>query len=142
VKGSLADLVSTVEEVAPRRLVSKAEPKKVKKIFERLLKDFKEDFYLDFIAPVDYVEEKQFEVNYSVWIYSLKTILTLKFRLPRKKPVIETISDLVPSAVNHEQEAYDLMGITFSGNSNLRRGFLVTEELADFPLRKDGAKQS
>jgi NADH-quinone oxidoreductase subunit C len=142
VKGSLTGLVSTVEEVAPRRLVAKAEPKKVKKIFERLLKDFEEDFYLDFIAPVDYVEEKQFEVNYNVWIYSLKTILTVKFRLPRKKPTIETISDLVPSAVNHEQEAYDLMGITFSGNSNLRRGFLVTEELTGFPLRKDEVEQA
>lgn len=135
-------MTSTVEEVAPRRLVAKAEPKKVKKIFEKLLKDFKEDFYLDFIAPVDYVEEKQFEVNYSIWIYSLKTVLTIKFRLPRKKPTIDTISGLVPSAVNHEQEAYDLMGITFSGNPDLRRGFLVTEELTDFPLRKDEAKQA
>ncbi len=107
-------------------------------IFAKLREDFKEDFYLDFIASVDYVEERQFEINYNVWIYSLKTILTVRFRLPREKPAIDTISDLIPSAVSHEQEAYDLMGITFSGNPSLRRGFLVSEEATNgFPLRKE-----
>jgi NADH-quinone oxidoreductase subunit C len=67
----------------------------------------------------------------------------MKFGLPREKPVIDTISDLVPSAVNHEQEAYDLMGITFSGNPSLRRGFLVFEEATNgFPLRKEEEKQA
>jgi len=123
-------------------LVAKAEPKSLKTIFRKLLEDFREDFYLDFVTAVDYVEDKQFEVNYGIWIYSLKTILTIRFRLPRKSPDIETISDLIPSAVSHEQEAYDLMGINFIGNSSLKRGFLVTEELDTFPLRKDEAKQA
>jgi NADH:ubiquinone oxidoreductase subunit C len=114
----------------------------VKAIFRKLLQAFKGDFYLDFIAAVDYVEEKQFEVNYNVWIYSLKTILTIRFRLPRKDPAIDTISDLIPSAVSHEQEAYDLMGIIFTGNQSLRRGFLVTEPTGVFPLRKEEVKQA
>lgn len=142
IKQSLADLV-VVEEVGPRRLLARAEPKDLRAIFSRLQKDFKEDFYLDFIAAVDYVEDKEFEINYSIWIYSLKTTLTMRFGLPREKPVIDTISDLVPSAVNHELEAYDLMGITFSGNPSLRRGFLVFEEATNgFPLRKEEEKQA
>jgi len=140
---SLANTVSAVEETGPRRLVAKAEPENISRIFRKLLEDFKGDLYLDFIAAVDYPEDKQFEINYSIWIYSLKTILTIKVRLSREKPKIETISDLIPSAVNHEQEVYDLMGIDFSGNPHLRRGFLVAEELKDsFPLRKDEAKQA
>lgn len=142
-KESIGSLISSVDEVGPRRIVAKAKPKDLKAIFRKLLDDFKEDFYLDFLAVVDYVDEKQIEVNYSLWMYSLKTILTVKFRLARAHPTIETISDLVPSAVNHEQEAYDLMGVTFSGNSSLRRGFLVAEEAQDhFPLRKDEARQA
>lgn len=97
---------------------------------------------MDFVTAVDYPEDKQFEINYGIWIYSLKTVLTIRFRLPRENPQIETLSDLVPSAVNHEQEVYDLMGIDFKGNPSLKRGFLVTEELTNtFPLRKDEAKQ-
>lgn len=115
----------------------------MKSIFKKLLKDFSEDFYLDFVTAVDYPEDKQFEINYGIWIYSLKTVLTIRFRLPRENPQIETLSDLVPSAVNHEQEVYDLMGIDFKGNPSLKRGFLVTEELTNtFPLRKDEAKQA
>jgi NADH:ubiquinone oxidoreductase subunit C len=49
---------------------------------------------------------------------------------------------LIPSAVSAEQEAYDLMGITFKGNDNLRRGFFVDQSVKGFPLRKSEAKQA
>ena len=138
VKESLGSLVSSVQEVLPRRLVAEAKPKDLKLIFQKLLEDFKQDFYLDFLAVVDYPDEKQVEAGYNLWFYSLKTILTIKFRLPRDNPAIDTISDLIPSAVFHEQEAYDLMGVIFSGNPNLKRGFFVTEEAqGSFPLRKE-----
>ena len=143
IKESLADAVSSIEQVGPRRLVAKAEIKNVIVIFEKLLNDFREDFYIDFIAVVDYLEEKQFEVNYGVWIYSLKTLLSIKFRLPRENPTISTISNIIPSAAVHEQEAFDLMGVLFSGNPKLKRGLFVTEEIKDsFPLRKDWVKQT
>jgi NADH:ubiquinone oxidoreductase subunit C len=142
IRGSLGSLVSSVDEVSLRRLLAKAEPKDLKVIFQKLLQDFKQDFYLDFLGVVDYPEEKQIEATYNLWFYSLKTILTVKFRLPRDNPTIDTISDLVPSAVFHEQEAYDLIGVTFSGNPNLKRGFLVAEEAqGSFPLRKEEVKQ-
>ena len=143
VRESLGSLVSSADEVSVRRLVAKAEPKDLKPIFQKLLEDFKQDFYLDFLAVVDYPDEKQIEANYNLWFYSLKTILTVKFRLPRDNPTIDSIMDLVPSAVYHEQEAYDLMGVSFSGNPDLRRGFLVAEEAqGSFPLRKEEAKQA
>jgi NADH:ubiquinone oxidoreductase subunit C len=142
-KESMGSLVGSVDEVSPRRLVVKAEPKDLKPIFRKLLEDFKEDFYLDFLAVVDYPDDKQIEANYSLWFYSLKTTLSVKFRLPRDNPTIDSISDLITSSVFHEQEAYDLMGVSFSGNPNLKRGFLVAEEAQDsFPLRKEEAKQA
>jgi NADH:ubiquinone oxidoreductase subunit C len=142
IKQSLGGLVNSVEEPSPRRLIAKAEPGNLRNIFVKLLSDFREDFYLDFLAPVDYLDEKQFEVNYALWFYSLKTVLTLRFRLPRDDPTIQTIGDLIPSAVSAEQEAYDLMGVTFKGNDNLRRGFFVDQSVKGFPLRKSEAKQA
>jgi len=138
VKESLGSLVGPVKEVSLRRLVAEAKTKDLKPIFQRLLKDFNQDFYLDFLAVVDYPDEKQIEAGYNLWFYSLKTILTIKFRLQRDKPTIDTISDLIPSATFHEQEAYDLMGVIFAGNPSLKRGFFVTEEAqGSFPLRKE-----
>ena len=138
IKGSLGSSVSSVQEASPRRLVAEAEPKDLRSVIQKLLKDFKQDFYLDFLAVVDYPDEKQIEAGYNLWFYSLKTILTIKFRLQRDDPTIDSISDLIPSAVFHEQEAYDLMGVLFSGNPNLKRGFFVTEEAqGSFPLRKE-----
>lgn len=143
VKESIGLLVSSVEEVSPRRLVAKAEPKDLKRIFQKLLEDFRQDFYLDFLGVVDYPDENQIEANYNLWIYSLKTLLTVKFRLTRDSPTIDTISDLIPSANFHEQEAFDLMGVSFSGNPNLKRGFLVAEDAqGSFPLRKEEAKHA
>ncbi|MDQ1281441.1 MAG: rane-bound hydrogenase subunit beta [Thermoproteota archaeon] len=142
VKESLTGMVRTIEEVAPQRININAEPRDVKSIFRKLLEDFKNDFYLDFVAAVDYVEDKQFEVNYVVWVYSLKTILSIRFRLPKENPNLDTISDLIPSAINHEKEAYDLMGITFSGNSELKRGFFVAEGINEFPLVKNEVKKA
>jgi len=137
-KESVGGLFSSVEAESARRIVAWAKPKDSKAIFQKLLEDFKLDFYLDFLTVVDYPGEKQVEANYGLWFYSQQTLLTIKFRLPRNKPEIETISDLIPSAVFHEQEAYDLMGVTFSGNPNLKRGFFVTEPAeGDFPLRKE-----
>lgn len=143
IKKSLNRMIDSLEETGPRRIVVKAAPEHLKAIFRKLLKDFKDDFYFDFLATVDYVEEGQIEASYNVWIYSLKTVLTVKLRLPRDNPTIATISDMIPSAVYHEQEAYDLMGVTFSGNQSLKRGFLVAEEAQDsFPLRKEEAKKA
>ncbi len=123
--------------------MTKADVENVRPLFKKLLSDFEHDFYLDFIAAVDYVEERQFELSYNVWMYTYKTILTIKVQLPRENPVVDSISDLLPCATSHEQECYDLMGITFSGNSHLKRGFLVADEIADtFPLRKEEMKQS
>ena len=141
IKESLSDIANTIKEAGSRRLIARVQPKNLRTIFDKFSRDFKEDFYLDFLVAVDYLEEKQFELNYGVWIYSLKTLLTIKTRIQRENPTIETISDVIPSAGNHEREAYDLMGIIFSGNNALRRGFLVTEEITDsFPLRKDWVK--
>lgn len=144
IRQSLADLVNSIDEQAPRRIIAEAEPQSLRNIIQKLQTDYREDFYLDFLSSTDYIEEKQFEINYALWFYSLKTLLTLRFRIPRDDPTIETVGDLIPSAVSAEMEAYDLMGITFQGNENLKRGFLVDQEAVKgiFPLRKTEAKQA
>lgn len=47
-----------------------------------------------------------------------------------------SLADLFPAAVWHEREMYDMFGIVFEGNPDMRRMFLP-EDWEGFPMRKD-----
>ena len=54
----------------------------------------------------------------------------------RDDPVIPSVAHIWPAADWHEREAYDLMGISFSGHPDLRR-ILCPDDWVGYPLRKD-----
>jgi NADH-quinone oxidoreductase subunit C len=49
---------------------------------------------------------------------------------------VQTVIPVWPTADWHEREAFDLMGITFTGHPNLQR-ILLDDDWAGHPLRKD-----
>ena len=62
--------------------------------------------------------------------------LVVKVKLDHEQPVIRTVSDIWRTAEFHEREAFDLMGVVFTGHPDLRRLFM-TDEWKGWPLRKD-----
>jgi NADH-quinone oxidoreductase subunit C len=62
--------------------------------------------------------------------------IALRVDVPRATPVVPTVEGVWITAQWHEREAYDLMGIVFDGNRDLRR-ILLPDDWEGHPLRKD-----
>jgi NADH-quinone oxidoreductase subunit C len=87
------------------------------------------------LAGVDTGEVMQ--VVYHLW--SAKTpdwLRVIAAPLPRDNPRIATLTGIWPGAEWMEREAYDMFGIVFEGNRDLRRIFMPPD-YQSFPLRKD-----
>jgi len=89
---------------------------------------------LTLISSVDY--RTHFECVYHLFSFAADRYLELHVRLPRGKPVVDTVSDVWPSANWHEREAWDMMGIQFQGHPDPRR-ILLKDDWIGHPLRKD-----
>lgn len=95
------------------------------------------DLYFDYLAclsGVDYGD--RMEVVYHLTSLPLEHSLVLKVALPREQPVLPSVAHIWRAADWHEREAYDLLGITFSGHPDLRR-ILLPEDWPGHPLRKN-----
>jgi hypothetical protein len=60
----------------------------------------------------------------------------VRARIDRSDPRIPTITNLWKGAEFHERETYDMMGIVFEGNRDLRRIYM-SPDYRSFPQRKD-----
>ncbi len=88
------------------------------------------------IAGVDYPErEERFEVVYCLLSLTRNHRLRVHVRTDETKPV-PSVTDLWPVAGWLEREVYDLYGVLFAGNRDLRR-ILTDYGFRGHPLRKD-----
>jgi NADH-quinone oxidoreductase subunit C len=88
------------------------------------------------IAGVDYPErDERFEVVYHLLSPRQNLRVRVKVFTDEDRPV-QSLTGLFPGAVWYEREAYDLYGILFSGNPDLRR-ILTDYGFDGYPLRKD-----
>lgn len=86
------------------------------------------------------VQANTMEVVYNLYSIPFNTHLMLKVILPRENPVIDSVTAIWRTADWHEREAFDMLGIKFTGHPDLRR-ILMPADWAGFPLRKDYAHQ-
>ena len=94
------------------------------------------DYLLDITSIDNFGEDPRFEIVYHLYSMPRGVHLRLKLRVPEELGAVDTISDIWPTANWHEREAYDMMGIKFTGHPDLRR-ILMWDGYPFFPLRKD-----
>jgi NADH:ubiquinone oxidoreductase subunit D/NADH:ubiquinone oxidoreductase subunit C len=93
--------------------------------------------YLSSVTGVDYLPEGKMEVAYQLYKTTGGPGLLFKVQVPREDPIeIPSLVPIYPGAEFQEREAWDLLGIKFTGHPDLRR-ILMWEGFAGFPLRKD-----
>jgi len=108
--------------------------------FFAVLKDgakFKFNMLVDLTA-VDWMDEKEnrFEVVYQLLSLTHMHRLCVKVGVSEKSLEIESVRPLWDSAWFMEREVFDLFGIKFAGNGDMRR-ILMYDEFVGHPLRKD-----
>ena len=130
------------------------EPSALVELCTALRDDFGFDILND-LCGVDYLEpdakklaKAGFEPHLEV-VYHLSSFsqpgrrITLKVALPRwvgekfdELPTVPSVAGIWRTADWHEREAFDLLGIRFTGHPDLRR-ILLGEDWVGHPLRKD-----
>jgi NADH-quinone oxidoreductase subunit C len=109
------------------------------------LKDFlrwlKEDENMHFSILTDLFaadfpkKDKRFEIVYSLLSLKLNKRILLKIEVAEDE-IAPSVTDIFSCAGWYEREVYDMFGITFDGNSDLRR-ILTDYGFIGHPLRKD-----
>ena len=86
------------------------------------------------------VEKPLFEIVYHFFSYSHKHKLTIKAVVSLDDPKIQSVEKIWKGAQWLERETYDMFGIKFIGNSDLRR-ILCPDDWEGWPLKKDYVTQ-
>jgi NADH-quinone oxidoreductase subunit C len=87
-------------------------------------------------AAVDYGIGQHFEVVYHLFSDRHPAWLRIRVRVERSDPRAPSITSLWVGAMFHEREMYDMMGIVFEGNRDLRRIYM-SPDYRSFPQRRD-----
>lgn len=133
VQEKFGESVSLGENRPSRFLLVEAE--KLPELLEFLKSD--EACRMEFLSSLTAAEYPQyFEVIYQLYSLSLGHSLTVKTRVPKDNPKVPTATGVWPGADFPEREVYDLMGVVFTGRSELTR-ILLPEGFEGHPLRKD-----
>ena len=127
----------TNHEIINNELIITTKISKIYNLLDKLKKidDLNFEMLLD-ITAVDYPQRsKRFELVYN--LLSLKNHLRLRVKIfLNDNEIVPSISKLYKSAGWYEREVWDMYGVSFSGNNDLRR-ILTDYGFEGYPLRKD-----
>ena len=90
------------------------------------------------VTAVDYwpAEAPRFHVVIHLLSMEANQVLCLRVPVDATTPVVPTLDKIFPNATWYEREVWDMFGIRFEGNSDLRR-IVLPADWEGHPLRKD-----
>lgn len=111
-------------------------PDKLRDACKLITSELPEFYHLTTVTGVD--EGSTIDVFYHFW--HGREFLSIKTSVPKENPVLDSLSDLLPSSQLYEAEVKDLLGVFFKGNPSMDRRLLLPDSYpsqAPPPLRKE-----
>lgn len=84
------------------------------------------------------VDAERYEVAVNLTNLESRTRLRVRVQVPASDASLASLYDLYPGTEAMEREAFDLLGVVFTGHPDLTR-ILMPEDWVGHPLRKDEA---
>lgn len=94
------------------------------------------DYCSDICGADAYTPENRFEVIYNLYSIPLNHRIRLKVLVDESDLHCPSVTSVWPGAEWPERETYDMVGVVFDGNKDLRRMYMP-EDFEYYPLRKD-----
>ena len=95
------------------------------------------DFDFDFLMCITSYDLGSGKLGLAYNFYSNKIKHSIEIKIEFESTIeIPSVSAIWRTADWHEREAYDMMGIIFSGHPNMKR-ILLSDDWEGYPLRKD-----
>ena len=88
------------------------------------------------MSGVDFLKENHIQVVLHLYSYTHRHTIVVKVDVSREDPRMPSVETIWKAANWLEREIYDLLGVVFTGHSDLRR-LLMPEDWIGHPLRKD-----
>ncbi len=135
-KTEFGELISEPTEFRGEITVNIADASRITEVCEFAKHELGFDYLIDISTLDNYGEDPRFSVVYELSSILHRQHLRLKTQVTEEHGEVPTVTGVWRTADWHEREAYDMMGIKFTGHPNLTR-ILMWEGYPHFPLRKD-----
>ncbi len=94
------------------------------------------DMIIDLVGTDMYRPSARFEIVYNLYSLKNKCYARLKVAVDENEAAVDSVTSVWEGADWHEREAYDMIGVKFTGHPDHRRMYMP-EEFEYHPLRKD-----
>jgi Ni,Fe-hydrogenase III component G len=133
-KQRFKDDIIDLFDKSPKRVYMEIKPEAIRRIGSYIFKDLKARFNI--ASGVD--TRSHIEILYHFSLEYINLLISLRVKLDRKKPSIDSLATIFRGANWIEREMSELLGIEFKGHPDMRRLLLADEwPKGVYPLRAD-----
>ena len=130
------ELLSAPAEFRGEITLNVADAERIVEVCSFAKKELGFDYLADISSIDNYGEYPRWTIVYELYGIGNGIYIRLKTSVSEEKSELPTVTGVWRTADWHEREAFDLLGIRFTGHPDLRR-ILLGEDWVGHPLRKD-----
>ena len=133
-KSKFSDDIIDFVDKSPARVYIEIDPQSLPEVATYVFKDLKARF--NTASGVD--TRSHLEILYHFSVEELDVLISLRVKLNRKAPTVQSLADIITGTNWIEREIHEMLGVDFQGHPDMR-GLLLPDEWPEgvHPLRRD-----